>query len=163
MLVNKCNEKQTLFVLLLWTTAANKLQLHRKQTWMSYEFRATTLKKRCFIIWIRQYSVHSSLRKREMHWIQASHHKLILDVFYKWCNTYNGLIYKADMLENHFNEICNYRLAKYFTLWISVSECVRGTRQMYLLSKIFADWKHATKRRNQFKKKIIQRPYILYD
>ena len=98
-----------------------------------------------------------------MHWIKMSHHNLIRDVFYKWCNTYNGIIYKADLLENHYNELCKYRLAKYFTLWISVSDCVRNTRKRYLLSKIFTDWKHATKRRNQFKKKIIHRPYILYD
>merc|ERR1712129_262877 len=158
----RLNEKKMLFVFLLWTTAAEKLQLHRNQTWMSYEFRAKTLKRKCFIVWIRKYAMHSSLRERELHWKLMNNHKLARDAFYKWCNTYNGIIYKTDLLETHFNELCNYRLAKYFMLWMSTANCVRETRERYLVSKIFGDWKHATKRRNNFKKQIVHKPYAVY-
>ena len=94
-----------------------------------------------------------------MQLIQINNDRTIQDLFYKWCNTYNAVIYKAEMLENHYNEICNYRLAKYFTLWVSLYFCIRNSRERYLISKIFTIWKHKTKRRNQFKAHIVQTPY----
>merc|ERR1712048_758720 len=106
MLTQRMNEKKMLHMLLLWKAAAAKLQLHRKQTWLSYEFQANALKRKCFIIWIQKYAIHSSLRERELHWNQMIDHKLARDAFYKWCNTYNSIIYKADLLETHFNELC---------------------------------------------------------
>ena len=162
MMIRGRNEKQMMFVMLIWTESANQLQLRRKRTWMSFEFRANRLKRHFFVIWFQRFAIHSSLRHRQMEFVRMSHNKTMQDVFYKWCNTYNGLIYKADLLESHYNEICCYRLSKYFTLWVSVYHCVGDTRDRYMMSKIFADWKQTTKRRNQFKKQIIQKPYKVY-
>ncbi len=130
---------------------------------MSYEFRATQLKRRCLVVWIREFKQHSSLKVRERQFRVLRQYRSMQNVFYKWCNTYNGLLYKADLLENHFQELSLYRLSKYFTLWHSVYECVRDTDSRYLVAKIFADWKHATKRRNQFKRQILQKPYLVHD
>jgi len=154
-------DRKVMHLMQRWTASASKLQLRRKRTWMSYEFRANQLKRGCLRIWIREFRRHSSLKQRERQFVAMQRYKRLQDVFYKWCNTYNGLIYKADLLKSHFEELRLYRMSTYFTTWYSVFECVRDTRERYLMAKVFADWKHATKRRNQFKKQILRKPYMI--
>merc|ERR1712154_538688 len=75
------NAKKMMFVMLLWTVSANKLQLHRNQTWMSFEFRANRLKRKFFVVWIQKYAIYSSLRRRELQLMASCHHKIVHDVF----------------------------------------------------------------------------------
>ena len=149
-------------VMLRWTASANKLQVRRKRTWMSYEFRASQLKRKCLSRWIHQFQCHSSLKQRERQFRGQRQYKLMQELFYKWCHTYNASIYKADLLRNHYEEVCLYRLSKYFTLWHSVYQCVRDTDERYIKLKTLTGWRHATKRRKQFKRKILQKPYLIH-
>ena len=148
------NEKLLRNILLTWKYIALKINKQRQQTWQSFEFRAQILKLQFFKQWQSAYKRKQILRRKEFELNEIYKDNLISKMFILWYKEYSEATIERKFYQKQL-------ISKYFDQWISVCYCNHAARERYLVSKIFMDWKHISKRNKKFGNKMIvsSQPY----